>query len=322
MSDEIKFKPAWWLRNPHLQTIWPTIFRPDSKNLAIERERFELYDGDFLDLDWVGRGEKGPLIVMLHGFEGSIASHYAQGMLATIREHGWRCVFMHFRGCSGEPNRLPRGYHSGETVDLQNVIEILRQREPETPLGAIGYSLGGNVLLKWMGETGSHNPLQAAIAVSVPYELHKAAARIQKGFSRFYQWYFLKCLRDRLAYKFKMVPSPVNPDLLNVIRSIHDFDNTFTAPLHGFRDAAEYYEISSARQYLKHIQVPTLLVHSKDDPFMTEDVVPQPSDLSEHVQLELTEYGGHVGFISGRYPWRPEYWLDKRASLYFSKHFK
>lgn len=322
MSDNTKFKPAWWLPNSHLQTIWPALLRPNSKELPVERERFTLYDGDFIDLDWIGREEKGPLILMLHGFEGSIASHYAQGMLDTFYKNGWRCVFMHFRGCSGEPNRLPRGYHSGETRDLQFVVDELRRREPDTQIGAIGYSLGGNVLLKWLGETSGHNPLHAAIAVSVPYDLHKAAARIQRGFSRFYQWYFLRCLRHRLSYKYTVHPCSINANTLHDIHSIHDFDNKVTAPLHGFRDADDYYTTSSSRQYLKTIKVPTLLLHAKDDPFMTEDVIPEQDELSNSVELEVTDTGGHVGFVSGRYPWRPEYWLDQRTSLFFSKHFK
>src|SRR5580704_6495536 len=164
-----EFKPAWWLPNSHLQTLWPAIFRSNIKKVALERERLELPDGDFIDLDWLDRQKTGPLILILHGFEGSIESHYAKGMLCSINQQGWRGVFMHFRGCSGEPNRLPRGYHSGETNDLHYVIQILQQREPDIDLAAIGYSLGGNVLLKWLGETGLENPLKAAIAISVPF---------------------------------------------------------------------------------------------------------------------------------------------------------
>src|SRR3990167_580396 len=176
-----QFKPAWWLPNSHLQTLWPAICRK-RKKLSLQRERFELPDGDFIDLDWLKKDQSGPLVLILHGFEGSVESHYAAGILQTLNRKGWRGVFMHFRGCSGEHNRLPRGYHSGDTHDVRYVIQTIRKREPKTPIAAVGYSLGGNVLLKWLGETGEQNPLKAAIAISVPFELHKAAARIQQGF--------------------------------------------------------------------------------------------------------------------------------------------
>lgn len=313
-----EFKPAWWLKNSHLQTIWPVLVRRPIKDLPLERERLETPDGDFLDLDWINRSKTGqPIVIVLHGFEGSIDSHYATTMLKELAERGYRGVFMHFRGCSGEPNRLPRGYHSGETADIAHLASVLLAREPNTPLAGIGYSLGGNVLLKWLGETGADNPLKAAVAVSVPFELHKAAERIQHGFSRFYQWYFLRCLRRRLFGKFQAVAAPIDFAVISGARTIWDLDNGYTAPLHGFQNASHYYSVSSSRQYLKNITVPTLLVHAKDDPFMTEDVLPSPRELSSSVTLEVSETGGHVGFVSGRYPWRPEYWLEKRVPAFF-----
>ncbi len=315
------FKPAWWLRNPHLQTLWPVLIRRRMTGLDIERERIELPDGDFIDLDWVGRDQTGPLVLMLHGFEGSIDSHYAKTMLSQLQQQGWRGIFMHFRGCSGEPNRLPRSYHSGETSDLDFIIQLIKQRYPQNTLSAIGYSLGGNVLLKWLGETNNRHALNAAIAVSVPFELHKAATRIQNGFSRCYQWYFLKCLRNRLAYKYQFVSEvPLKPEELSSIRTIMDFDDRYTAPLHGFASANEYYLIASSRQYLRHIKVPTLIVHAKDDPFMSEDVIPRDHELSPAVELEVTEGGGHVGFVTGKFPWSAEYWLEKRIPQFLQDH--
>lgn len=321
MSDS-QFKPAWWLKNSHLQTLWPVLCRRNISGLPLERERLELPDGDFIDLDWVGgKDQSSPLVLVLHGLEGSIDSHYAKGMLQKIHQAGWRGVFLHFRGCSGEPNRLPRGYHSGETGDLQYVIRILQERANNTVLAAIGISLGGNVLLKWLGETGSQNPLKAAVAISVPFELHKAASRIKLGFSRFYQWYFIKCLRDRLTIKFKEKPSTVwNIDEVNRIDTMYEFDDKITAPLHGFTGVDEYYTVASSRQYIKAIEVPTLILHAKDDPFMSEDVIPEPHELSSVVKLEITNGGGHVGFISGKYPWRPEYWLETRAPDFLREH--
>jgi predicted alpha/beta-fold hydrolase len=315
------FKPAWWLRNSHLQTLWPAVIRKRQLkfNVELERERFELPDGDFLDLDWINKDAEGPVILVLHGFEGSVNSHYAKGMLNTIHKHGWRGVFMHFRGCSGEHNRLSRSYHSGDTSDLAYLVDTLQRREAHTPFAAIGYSLGGNVLLKWLGETGALNPLKAAIAVSVPFELKKAAKRIDHGFSRFYQWYFLRCLRARLQRKFVAVPSPIDPVFLDEVATLRDFDNAYTAPLYGYRDAEEYYEAASSRPYLRFIQVPTLLLHAKDDPFMTADVIPTASELSSSTQLEVADHGGHVGFVSGNLPWRPVYWLEERTPLFFQE---
>ncbi|TAK75882.1 MAG: hydrolase [Gammaproteobacteria bacterium] len=317
-----QFKPAWWLPNPHFQTLWPPIFRRRVKSLRLERERLELPDGDFIDLDWVNRHQVGPLVLILHGLEGSIESHYAKGMLKTLSQQGWRGVFMHFRGCSGEPNRLQRGYHSGDTGDVSYVARVLLEREPHTPLAAIGYSLGGNVLLKWLGETRYQNPLKAAIAISVPFELHKAANRIQKGFSKFYEWYFIRCLRDRLTTKFQANAIPLDLSILHEVRTMHEFDDKVTAPLHGFSGVDEYYTTSSSRQYLSTIEVPTLILHAKDDPFMTEDMIPQGHELSPKVKLELTETGGHVGFVAGKFPWRPEYWLEKRVPLFLRDYIR
>lgn len=321
MSDS-QFKPAWWLPNSHLQTLYPPIFRRQFKHLTLERERLELPDGDFIDLDWVGRNESGPLVLVLHGLEGSIDSHYAKGMLHTVSQAGWRGVFMHFRGCSGEHNRLAQGYHSGDTSDVRYLTQVLYRREPDLHLAAIGFSLGGNVLLKWLGETEEKNPLKAAIAVSVPFELHKAAAHIQQGFSRFYQWYFLKCMRERLLSKFCKVETCIDPKILIKIRTMYDFDDQITAPLHGFSGVDEYYSTASCRQYLSLIKIPTLIVHAKDDPFMSQDVIPGAHELSPHVTLELSEGGGHVGFVSGKYPWRPEYWIEKRVPDFLRMHLR
>lgn len=319
MMKNTLFQPAWWLTNPHLQTLWPTLFRR-IKNIPLERERLELPDGDFVDLDWHGKNRQAPIVLILHGFEGSIQSPYAKGMLQAIYQHGWCGVFMHFRGCSGEPNRLLRGYHSGETEDLANVIDILKQRVPHQSLAVIGFSLGGNVLLKWLGETSEKNPLTAAIAISVPFELHKAAKKIDSGFSRIYQQYFLKSLRERLGKKFRM-KGIENYAVLSDIRTIEEFDDKITAPIHGFKNAKEYYIKSSSRQFLHAIRVPTLIIHAKDDPFMPKDVIPESYELADCVQLELTEKGGHVGFISGEFPWCAEYWLEKRVPAYLRQYF-
>jgi predicted alpha/beta-fold hydrolase len=315
-----QFKPAWWLPNSHLQTIWPVLCRGQVKGLTLERERLELPDGDFIDLDWSGKNQSGPLVLILHGFEGSIQSHYSTGMLQAINKQGWRGVFMHFRGCSGEPNRLLRGYHSGETEDIDYVVKTLHNREPNSPMAAIGYSLGGNVLLKWLGETGVANPLKAATAVSVPFDLHKAIIRIENGFSRLYQRYLVKGARERLMEKFEKIKPPFDLSAFSKIVGIKEMDRQYTVPVHGLSSVEEYYTLASSCHYLRLIQVPTLLVQAKDDPFMTKDIIPTQDELSPYVTLEVTETGGHVGFVSGAFPWRPRYWLEECIPEFLKKH--
>ncbi len=315
-----EFKPAWWLPNSHLQTLWPSVFRSPIKDLPLTRERLELPDHDFIDIDWIYPDRSGPIVLVLHGFEGSIESHYAKGMLRAAVDKGWRGVFMHFRGCSGEPNRLPRGYHSGDTGDLAFVVNHLLERQPEVPIAAIGYSLGGNILLKWLGETGMQNPLKVAAAISVPFDLHSASKRIQHGFSRFYQWYLLKCARRRLLTKFSHIHSPFDVSLLAEVQTIRDFDHHYTVPVHGFGSVDEYYTVTSCGRYLRSIKVPTLIVHAKDDPFMTEDMIPSDEDVSPCVKLEISDNGGHVGFVSGKYPWRPQYWLEERVPTFLQDY--
>ena len=314
------FKPAWWLPGPHLQTVWPQLSKR-KHNLPLNRQRLELPDGDFLDLDWLNRDLNTPIIVLLHGLEGSRQSHYIQRVLATLQHLGYRSVLLHFRGCSGEPNRLPRCYHSGETGDINTVIKTLQQHYPNTPLGAIGYSLGGNVLLKWLGETGNQNPLQCAIAVSVPMVLQQSADRMQHGFSRIYQWRLLKKLKRKLQQKQQQITLPfIVDDSAN--NSFWQFDNNITAPLHGFSDAMDYYRKSSSRQYLKDITVPTLVLHALDDPFTSKACIPSVEELSATVTVELSRHGGHIGFVSGHIPGLGKYWLQQRISTYLQHMLK
>ncbi len=330
MSDS--FKPAWWCRGPHIQTLWPFLFRR-APRVALRRERLELPDGDFLDLDWTVRDD-GPIVLILHGLEGSSDSKYARGLLKAVHARGWRGAVMHFRGCSGAPNRLARSYHSGETGDLAYVVNLLRRREPDTPLFVVGFSLGGNVLLKWLGETatetslsrgprldpigetGSQAPIKAAVAVSVPFLLGDSARRLERGFSRVYQWVLMRSMRRSVAEKRKRMKLPLKVENLSALRTFWDFDEHVTAPLHGFAGADDYYARSSSRQYLKGIQIPTLIIHSRDDPFMTDAAIPKAEELSPSIEFELHENGGHVGFVAGRYPWTLDYWLEKRILRY------
>jgi uncharacterized protein len=313
------FQPAWWCRGPHLQTLWARLVRRHTPRPSLQRERLELPDGDFIDLDWTETGS-GPIVVILHGLEGSSDSPYARGVLQAVERRGWRGVVMHFRGCSGEPNRLARSYHSGDTGDLAYFIDVLHRREPHAPLALVGYSLGGNVLLKWLGKTDKPVPLRAAVAVSVPFDLHCAADRLQQGFSRLYQWQLMRSMRDRIAEKRQRMELPLKIRDLSALKSFRDFDEYVTAPLHGFDNANHYYTASSSRQYLKGIAVPTLVLHARDDPFMTEAAIPRDDELSDAVTLELSARGGHVGFVAGAWPWRPRYWLEERIPEFLASY--
>jgi predicted alpha/beta-fold hydrolase len=311
------FKPAWWCRGPHAQTLWPFLWRRTPR-VTLRRERIELPDGDFLDLDWTP-GRNGPVVLVLHGLEGSSNSKYARGLLRAVHARGWRGAVMHFRGCSGEPNRLARGYHSGETGDVAHVIDLLRQREPAAPLYVVGFSLGGNVLLKWLGTPGVRAPIRAAVAVSVPFLLAESARRLDRGFSRIYQWGLMRSLRRSVSEKRKRMALPLRIQDISTLRTFWDFDEHVTAPLHGFAGAEDYYTRSSSRQYLKNIQVPTLIVHSRDDPFMTPAAIPQDRELSSAIRLETHDNGGHVGFVAGSFPWKPDYWLERRVLAFLNK---
>ena len=313
-----RFQPAWWCRGPHRQTLWARLMRRAPRS-SLQRERLELPDGDFIDLDWTETGS-GPVVIILHGLEGSSDSPYARGILQAVERRGWRGVVMHFRGCNGEPNRLARSYHSGDTGDLAYFIDVLRRREPRTPLATVGFSLGGNVLLKWLGKTGNQAPVRAAVAVSVPFDLHSAADRLQQGFSRLYQWQLMRSMRRSVAEKRRRMELPLKIRDLSALKSFRDFDEHVTAPLHGFDNANHYYTASSSRQYLKGIAVPTLVLHARDDPFMTEAAIPRNDELSEAVTLELSAHGGHVGFVAGTWPWRPRYWLEERIPAYLARY--
>jgi predicted alpha/beta-fold hydrolase len=302
-----EFKPAWWLPSPHLQTLWPVFFRRH-RHLPMRRDRLELDDGDFVDLCW--SDVEGPLVLIVHGLQGSIHSHYAGTMIAALERAGFRPVFMHFRGCSGEPNRLPRSYHSGDTGDMRSVVDYLRMKQGVDVFAAVGFSLGGNALLKWLGQQGRDVPLQCAAAVSVPFVLADAADRLRNGVSRLYEAHLLRSLRQSYKDKFALMPSPLDVNV-EKLRTFREFDHEVTAPLHGFDSVDHYYGDSSCRRYLTGIAIPTRIVHSRDDPFVYPSTVPTGSELSSMIDLVVTSRGGHVGFVSGNNPFRPRYWHEQ-----------
>ncbi len=321
------FKPAWWLRNPHLQTLWPALIRRTSRPPVI-RERLSTPDGDFVDADWCGDASN-PIVILLHGLAGSSQAGYLIGMQRALLGRGFRSVALNFRGCSGEPNLSARSYNSGDTEDLRYLCCYIRQKYPQTPLAAVGFSLGGNVLLKWLGEEGRRLDLFAAVAVSVPLQLELCVGRMDQGFSRVYRNHLLRRLKQNLRDKRehlrgcgRVAEAQRLEGLGNLegVWSFWEYDDRVVAPLYGFRGARDYYLKSSSRQFLRSIHTPTLVIHSVDDPFMTPAVIPTEEELSSDVYLEVTRAGGHVGFISGQTPARPSYWLEQRIPEFLAEH--
>lgn len=305
-----RFEAPWWLPTGHLQTLWPTLARKRPP-ACFDSERLELPDGDFLDLHWLGPDSQN-LAVILHGLAGSSQSTYASGISLALAKSGWRVCVMHFRGCSGEFNRLDRSYHSGDTGDVDFVVRTLNERLNPQRLVTIGYSLGGNMMLKWLGELGESAPVERAVAVSVPFQLDRAADALNQGFSRLYQWWLIRSLVTSFKKKFasRELPAQVHADVSS-FSSFWWFDDRVTAPLHGFEDVWDYYTKSSSRQYLKDIRVPTILLQAEDDPFLPREGIPTAVDLNEFVTLNLQPKGGHVGFVYGSSPWTARYWLEE-----------
>ena len=277
-------------------------------------------DGDFVDvarLDAPRVAPGAPRFLLLHGLEGGLRSHYAAATLAELARRGWNASMMLFRSCGPELNRARRFYHSGETTDLDAAVARLVAEQPGVPLGLAGYSLGGNVLCKWMGERGADVPpeLVGGVAVSVPFDLARGGRRIEQGFSKVYQRFFLTSLRRKALEKLERYPDLVERERLDGVRTLADFDDAITAPVHGFRDAADYYERSSALRWLDRVRTPTLLLSAIDDPFLPAEVLDEVREVAREnpsLELEFTARGGHVGFIGGKVPWRPHFYAEWR----------
>lgn len=319
MQIQSTFKPAWWLNNSHLQTIYPSLLRKPPEP-TIKRERLITEDKDFIDIDFCGEGNQ-PLVILLHGLTGSSQSGYIKGLQQALLDQGLRSAALNFRGCSGEYNDSSRCYHSGETGDIGFLYRTLRAREPKTPMAAVGFSLGGNVLLKWLGEQGANLQLFAATAVSVPLVLSACASKLDSGFSKIYRASLLRELKDYVRLKQVHLESLGKTEEAELLRQIGDlekiksfwqYDDRVIASLYDFANVEDYYQRSSSRQFLQMIAVPTLLIQAADDPFMTPEVIPELTELSASVRLEISKAGGHVGFISGNNPWQPDYWLERR----------
>jgi len=321
MTDE--FRPAWWLPGPHTMTMWGKFFRKSELH-DVQVERIATPDGDEVSLVSDIERRAGPTVLLLHGLEGGMRSHYVAGIWAVARQRGWQPRMLLFRTCDGRINSARRTYHSGETTDLELIVETLVRRDPDTPIGLIGISLGGNVMLKWLGLRGDLVPAQvrAAVAVSTPYDLAKSSKAIDSGFARLYQWNFLRSLRRKANLKRAQYPDICSPERLDALATMWEFDDRFTAPLHGFDDAADYYAKSSSIGFLSGIRRPTLLLSAEDDPFHPRDLLREVAGIAAGNRCVTTEFhrrGGHVGFVGGA-PWRPTYYVEKRVGAFLADH--
>lgn len=308
--------PAW-LPGGHLQTIYAALFAAAPK-IDYRRERWERADGDFTDLDWVDGPADAPLVVMFHGLEGSSGSHYARSLMAAVQQKGWRGVVAHFRGCSGEPNRLPRAYHAGDAAEIDAILQHLKAYSPTAPLFATGVSLGGNALLKWLGEKGgsAQAVVDSAVAISATMDLTATGHALDTGFNRFYGGHFLTTLKEKALQKLATYPELFDAEAVATTTTLHGFDSLVTAPLHGYKDADDYWLRASSKAGLKDIAVATLIINARNDPFMPQDVLPTANEVSASVLLEYPYEGGHVGFISGPFPGHFK-WLPERILRFF-----
>ncbi|MFQ3218496.1 MAG: putative alpha/beta-fold hydrolase [Paraglaciecola sp.] len=319
------FIPPWWAKNRHIQTVWPRFMQKRMK-VTWQSQRLTLPDGDFVNLAWVGNrhdpGAYKGLVILFHGLEGSNKSHYANDMAANLCQQQYLVVLMHFRGCGGQHNTLPRAYHSGETEDAWFLLNFLAQQFPSMEKVAMGFSLGANMLLKLLGEHTGQTILQGAIAISPPFKLQQCSLSINQGLSRMYQSYLLKSMVNNLLEKMSVIDYKghlaIDPGAASKLKNFREFDHYVTAPLHGFTSAEDYYQKCSAIGFMNSINTPTLILHAKDDPFMNENVLPQQSDLSSSVRLELSAKGGHVGFLQGT-PWAPKIWLHPRVNQFINE---
>ena len=316
MITQSSFKPLWYLKNPHLQTLVANLIHPPLPELHYET--IQLADGDSLDLART-RTQSSDTVLILHGLEGSINSSYAQRLLGYLDSRNTAAVMMFFRSCNGTPNKNLRSYHSGETEDLSAVIQHLKNTGSKR-IALVGYSLGGNVTLKYMGQGQTDDAIVCSTAISVPLLLEDCARRMNRGFSRIYQYALLRRLIRKVLQKKALFNSAGISTDPRTIKTFIDFDDLYTAPIHGFKDAQDYYQRSSSKQFLAGIDKPTLIIHAKDDPFMTPAVLPSSGELSSSTTLELSRYGGHVGFIGGNLL-KPEFWLEPRIYEFIKSQF-
>jgi predicted alpha/beta-fold hydrolase len=310
------YRSPWWLPGSHLQTMYP-YFRLRPPPPAYRRERVETADADFVDFDWVDGPATAPVIVLFHGLEGSSKSHYAGAILRAAAARGWRGVVPHWRGCSGEANRLARAYHSGDYAELDAMLAAVRVRTGTAPLLAVGISLGGNVLLNWLGreKEKSRAWLRAAASVSAPIDLVASGTALDRGLNRIYARNFLSTMVPRALEKLRRFPGLYSEEKLRRVTTIHDFDDLVTAPLSGFMGVTDYWTRASSKPWLREIVLPTLVLNARNDPFVPGASLPGPSEVGAAVTLETPETGGHVGFVSGSYPGNLDWFTSRLLSF-------
>lgn len=322
-SHQDGFRPAWWCQGPHAQTIWGSVLWP-AATIPVDRERWETPDGDFLDLDHLPAAPGQPIAIVLHGFESSSKAKPVRGILHAAFRQGWRGIAPNFRSCSGEPNRLRRSYHGGDTADLGWVIAQVAARHPGDPISCIGISLGGNVLLKYLGEQGAALPsaVRAAVAISAPFDLAVSARRFERGFfNRVYMDRLVRSLKRKIAAKLARYPDLVDRNRLSGARTVAELDELVTAPVHGFPNAASYWAASSSKAFLASIRCPTLLINAADDPLVPAESLPvEAVSANPFLTTAVPSAGGHVGFLSGWWPGRPRAWAEQRAIAFCLAH--
>lgn len=317
------FQPSIGLTNAHLQTILPKYFL-SSPSFEYLYERVVTPDQDFVDLAWAmpeTKREIKAIAVLFHGLEGSAESHYIKHLVESLLDANIGSVVMHFRGCSTEPNLMPKAYHSGATYDPEFIVPFVKNRYPHLPLFGVGFSLGGNMLMKLMANC--HDlPIEASVCISAPLNLAASSASINHGFSNVYQRHLMKSMKRNLLAKMKVVDMSkslkVSVEQISKMRTFLEFDDHITAVLHGFKDARDYYQKCSALLDLPNIKKPTLIIHAQDDPFMDKQVIPTPSLINENVAYELSLHGGHVGFINALFG-SQQLWLPSRITSFINE---
>ncbi|WP_308417130.1 YheT family hydrolase [Chitinibacter tainanensis] len=316
------YQPARWLPGGHAQTIYPAVLLWQ-RALSYRREHWITPDLDAIGVDWTAGRAGTPLIVLFHGLEGGSRSHYAVSLFQQAYQQGWRGVVPHFRTCGNVPNRLPRSYHAGDSAEIDWVLRRLKKEHPGTPIFAVGYSLGGNALLKWLGEQGSRAGefIHAAAAVSAPMDLTAAGVALDDGLNRhIYTRNFLRTMRKKAQYKLKLTENPfIDWRQVKGVKTLREFDDLVTAPLHGFFGVDEYWAQASSKPLLPNIAIPTLIINALNDPFIPAQSLPTAQQVSEHVQLLQPRDGGHVGFLSGPPPGRLQ-WLPSTLLKFFTFH--
>jgi predicted alpha/beta-fold hydrolase len=312
------YRAPKWLNNGHAQTIWPLSIKGPMPR--VERERWDTPDGDFIDVDLLPPQTGKPLVVLFHGLEGSSRSPYARAMLRMLHRHGWNGAVPHFRGCSGEANRLPRAYHSGDADEIDWILRRLASRFADVPRYVAGVSLGGNALLVWLGQQGksAEKFVTAAASVCAPLDLTACGHHLAHGFNRLYTQHFLATMKAAAFDKLERFPNAFDGKRMRHAKNLYEFDDVVTAPLHGFSDAADYWRRASAKPWLKQIALPTLVLNARNDPFIPGSTYPTPAEVSKSVLLDLPAAGGHVGFVSGRFPGHLD-WMPRRL-LHFFEH--